>query len=106
MMWNTYKKLQLSIFNDKAVIWKIMFLNVSCQFCFTYQNFIILTNTCIKMAMAIELSTVLYTSAFFCQLLFIHNYHRMIITAFLWLMYAVEDVSSFANVITAYEEPQ
>ena len=40
-------------------------------------NFVFLTNTAIKMAMFINLSTLTNTSDFFYQLLFIHNYHRI-----------------------------
>ena len=43
-------------------------------------NFVFFTNTAIKMAMATKLSTVINISAFFYQLLFIHNYPRMSIT--------------------------
>ena len=43
-------------------------------------SFVFLINTSIKMAVAIKLSLGIITSAFFCQLLFIHNYNRMTIT--------------------------
>ena len=43
-------------------------------------SLVFLINTAIKMAMAIKLSMGINTSAFFCQLLFIHNYRRKTIT--------------------------
>ena len=40
-------------------------------------SFVFHINTAIKIAVAVKLSKGINTSAFFCQLLFIHNYSKM-----------------------------
>ena len=78
--WNTYKKLYNYIFTYKAVIWRRK------KRLTVVANFVSLTNTAIKMTMAIKLSIVIDTSAFFYQLLFIHNYCRKTITVLAFML--------------------
>ena len=58
----------------------LVYLKKKKSFLTAVANFFFFTNTSIEMAMALKLWTVINTSAFFYQLPFIYNYHRMTIT--------------------------
>ena len=69
----------------KDTVWVKIFLSIfyiSIELCSSleYAIYVFLTSTAVKIALAIKLSKVTNTSAFFYQLLFIHNYRRMTVT--------------------------